>query len=186
MVSPSHSIPDLAELVGLFYDDGGQLGSFEEVPRDRVPPPYRELLVHEHHMTVTVEAYHRCPVEVRVVRKRVSDSRYARLILLVRQSDGAVVQFGIMRVNFALLNDAVRDRILAEETPLGRILIEQDVLREIRLFSLWRVTPGPDLCKLFGLDDARTTYGRTAIIDCNGEPAVELLEIVTPAEAVIQ
>jgi len=26
----------------------------------------------------------------------------------------------------------------------------------------------------------QTTYGRTALIYCNGEPAVELLEIVTP------
>jgi chorismate-pyruvate lyase len=178
--------PDLAALVGLFYQDPAELGTFEEVPRDQVPPPYRELLVHEHHMTVTVEAYHGSPVDVRVVRKKITPTRYARLILLARQSDGAVVQFGIMRVNFAYLDDEVRKRIESESTPLGRILIEHDVLREIRLFSVWKVAPGPDLRRLFGLTSPQTTYGRTAIIDLNGEPAVELLEIVTPAKPVLQ
>jgi hypothetical protein len=33
---------------------------------------------------------------------------------------------------------------------------------------------------MFDIGPADTTYGRTAVIDCNGEPAVELLEIVTP------
>ena len=42
------------------------------------------------------------------------------------------------------------------------------------------VTPGPDLCRLLGLAQPQTTYGRTAFIYCDGYPAVELLEIVAP------
>jgi hypothetical protein len=56
------------------------------------------------------------------------------------------------------------------------------VLREIELVALWRVSPGPDLCQLFGLPEPENVYGRTAIIHCNGAPAVELLEIVTPVD----
>jgi hypothetical protein len=33
---------------------------------------------------------------------------------------------------------------------------------------------------LFQLDRPQTTYGRTALIECDGEPAIELLEIVSP------
>jgi hypothetical protein len=33
---------------------------------------------------------------------------------------------------------------------------------------------------MFGLAKPQTVYGRTALIYCNGEPAIELLEIVTP------
>jgi hypothetical protein len=32
----------------------------------------------------------------------------------------------------------------------------------------------------FGLTEPKTTYGRLAIIHCDGKPAVELLEIVAP------
>jgi len=91
------------------------------------------------------------------------------------------VLYGIMRVHWKWLSPAVRAEIEAEDTPLGRILITHDVLRRIRLSALWRVTPGDELRELFGLSGAQPIYGRTAIIECDHEPAIELLEIVTPA-----
>jgi hypothetical protein len=45
---------------------------------------------------------------------------------------------------------------------------------------LYRVECGEDLAKIFGVAPGVPTYGRTALIHCNGEPAVELLEIVAP------
>ena len=49
--------PDLAALLALF-PPAHYLRHAEPVPADKVPEPYRQLLVHEHHMTVTVEAHH--------------------------------------------------------------------------------------------------------------------------------
>src|SRR5690606_19825453 len=100
--------------------------------------------------------------------------------ILTRQSDGRVVQFGIMRINMDVLLPAVQAEIESEQIPLGRILIQHDVLRKIHLMSLWKITPGEDLRRIFGMSQSTTTYGRAAVIDCNDEPAVELLEIVTP------
>ena len=74
----------------------------------------------------------------------------------------------------------MRREILSEIKPLGRVLIEHNVLREVQLASLYRVMPGPALCELFALADPLATYGRTAFIYCDGYPAVELLEIVAP------
>jgi hypothetical protein len=34
----------------------------------------------------------------------------------------------------------------------------------------------------FGLTEPETTYGRQAIIHCDDQPAIELLEIVAPAD----
>ncbi len=110
----------------------------------------------------------------------VTPTHYARKITLTRQRDGRVVQFGIMRVNLAVLPAEVRREIEAQQTPLGRILIQHDVMRKIHLMSLWQVTPGNDSAQIFGLSSPEVTYGRAAVIDCNGEPAIELLEIVTP------
>jgi chorismate-pyruvate lyase len=170
----------LDTLVGLFYAAPEELGQFDEVLRADTPPVYRALLHHEHHMTVTVENFHGCPVNVRVLEVLRSGHHYARKILLTRQTDGAVVQFGIMRLNLDCVSAAIRRDIESEKIPLGHVLIKYDVLRVIHLDGLWRVSPGPDLCRLFEVTPAEVTYGRTAVIDCNGEPAVELLEIVTP------
>jgi hypothetical protein len=43
-----------------------------------------------------------------------------------------------------------------------------------------RAIPGYELTQAFGLDEARPTYGRLAIIHCDGKPAIELLEVVAP------
>jgi hypothetical protein len=184
MSQPSRLTPDeLYALVRLFYAQPQVLGHFEEVLISRMPEPFRELLAHTEHMTVTVEQFHNSPVDVHVLDTLVTPTHYARKITLSRQRDGCVVQFGIMRVNLRLLPPEVRREIEAQQTPLGRILIEHDVMRKIHLMSLWEVLPGEDLCRIFGLSSPQVTYGRAAVIDCNGEPAIELLEIVTPGEA---
>ncbi|MGD9645152.1 MAG: hypothetical protein AB7U73_05525 [Pirellulales bacterium] len=180
---PSGSEPvsvDLETLVRLFYPDGDELGRFFEKSAEALPEAYQRLLAHSGHMTETVEAHHADRVDVEVLAKRVTPTHYARKILLRRQRDRRVVQFGIMRVAFAYLPDAARAEIEAETTPLGRVLIEHNVLRWVELVALWRVEPGVDLRRLFNLSPGVETYGRTALIYCNHEPAVELLEIVTP------
>lgn len=177
-------LPDLQSLVDLFYNDPDQLGRLTQVGTTDMPLPYQTLLAHQNHMTVTVEHFHHSPVAVRVLATRLSEHHYARKILLSRESDGQVVQFGIVRLDFRYLSTAVRAAIESQGAPLGRILIEHNVLREVHLARLWRVAAGADLAGLFGIPPGTITYGRTAIIDCNAEPAVELLEIVAPVTAV--
>jgi chorismate-pyruvate lyase len=150
------------------------------VPADAVPEPYRRLLVHEHHMTVTVEAYHGCPVKVQVLARQRRGPWYARKILLRRERDDVVVQYGIARINLDLCSPAVRDAILSEDTPLGRILIQHNVMRRIQPTAYLHVKPDTELMRLFGLSEPTPTYGRLAYIHCDGKPAIELLEIVTP------
>jgi hypothetical protein len=101
-------------------------------------------------------------------------------ILLVLQKSRRVVQFGLMRVHLQYCSPEVRAEIVAGKTPLGRILIEHNVLRRIEPTAFLRVTPGPAMIKWFGLDSPRPTYGRLALIHCDHKPAVELLEIVAP------
>ena len=168
--------PNLSVLVGLFFFDVEELGKFELVEADKVPEPFRELLSHNAHMTVTIERFHKTPVDVQILETSITQSQYARQILLTRHSDGETVQWGIMRVSFSYLPDDVRAEIEQAATPLGRILMSHDVHRQVRLSTLWRVTPGAALAKHLGTDPV---YGRTAIIEVAGEPAIELLEIVT-------
>ncbi len=181
MVTPTRKpTPELRALGSLFYASLDELGQFREVDPEELPEPARRLLWHDEHMTETVEAYHDSPVDVAVLQAHHTPTHYSRRILLNRQSDGQVVQFGIVRLNLSSLAPHVREEIERQETPLGRILIQHNVLREVRPMSLWCVVPGPNLRKLFGIDEDSRCYGRTALIYCDGLPAVELLEIVTP------
>jgi chorismate-pyruvate lyase len=154
---------------------------FEIVPAAALPEPYRGLLDHEHHMTVTVEEFHGGLVDVRVLAEHRDGNSYTRKIVLTLQRDGTVVQFGLVRVNLAVCSPKVRSEILAGRTPLGRVLIQNNVLRRIEPTAFLRVKPDAGLLQCFGLTAAATTYGRLGFIYCDEQPAVELLEIVAPA-----
>jgi chorismate-pyruvate lyase len=170
--------PSLETLFALFPGEKVPVHTF--LAGADVPEPYRGLLVHEHHMTVTVEAYHGGPVDVRILARRQDGSFYARKILLVHRASGKVVQSGIVRIDLDQCSQSVRDAILAGQTPLGRILIEHDVLRRIEPTAYLRIIPGPAPMGWFSLSEPTPLYGRLAIIHCNGRPAVELLEVVAP------
>lgn len=170
---------ELDSLVGIFFEDGLSLGSFSEVAANQIPEPYRSLLNHDAHMTVTLEKYHSSQVDIRVLRKQHCQTNYAREILLSRQTDQQVVQYGIVRLNFGYLDEQVQQEIESQQVPLGRVLIEHDVMRQVKLLSLYEINPGPALVEALGIEPESRCFGRTAMIFCNDQPAIELLEIVT-------
>lgn len=168
----------LDRLASLFYPSPAALGQFSVVAGAAVPPPYRKLLDHQHHMTVTLEAYHRCPLTVDVLAHQLRDNEYARTSLLRRSTDRATVQFGIMRIDLRFLDEPPRREVESRTVPLGRTLIRHGVLRRVELVRLYRIEPAPLLRDLLALPPDRITYGRTARIHVDGVPAVDLLEIV--------
>jgi hypothetical protein len=174
--------PAGTDIQGLFrlFPPAEYMTRSELVPPGRVPAPYHQLLVNEHHMTLTVEAHHGDLVNVQVLEYRVAGDSYARKILLSLQKTGRIVMFGLMRVNFLYCSEDVRREIVAGQTPLGRVLIEHNVLRRVEPTAFVRVLPAPAMMTWFALDQPKPTYGRFALIHCDEQPAVELLEIVTP------
>jgi chorismate-pyruvate lyase len=174
-------VPDLiSSLSELFFSSPDELGEFELIEADDLPEEYQSLLAHHDHMTVTVEAWHNSMVDVRVLKQNRDGEFYERKILLTLQRDGTPVQYGIMRINLSGLPEIVRMEIESQALPLGRIMIRHHILREVELCKLWRVTPGDELREQLQLSDEPCVYGRTARILVEGEPVVELLEIVKP------
>jgi len=170
----------ITSLAELFYSSLDELGDFAPLDAPDLPEQYQSLLAHQDHMTVTVEAWHNSLVDVRVLEENREGDFYARKILLVLQRDGTPAQFGIMRINLANLPQIVRMEIQSQALPLGRIMIRHHLLREVELCQLWRISPGPDLQTQLQIKDKQCCYGRTARILVEGEPIVELLEIVQP------
>ena len=183
MIYPEKSGEHLHDMLGLaqaFFEPLSDLGSIAAVGEADLPPDYLTLLAHTGHMTITLEAWHEALVDIRVEGEAREPNRYARHSLLSRQSDGRVVQSGVMRINLTGLPAEVRHEIEVGETPLGRILIRADLLREVELLALWRIAAGPRLARELDLPQGTPVHGRSARILVEGRPAVELLEIVRP------
>jgi chorismate-pyruvate lyase len=145
-----------------------------------LPELYRGLLAHTYHMTVTVEAHYGCPVDVRVLESGRAGDEYHRRIVLTLHGTDRIVQYGLVRINLALLDPEVRAAVEEQKTPLGRILIEHNVLRRVEPTTFLRVQPGPTLCRQMALTRPVSLYGRTGVIFCNDQPAIAVLEVLSP------
>lgn len=182
-ISRDDSYVKIEQLLQQFYGPPtgfAQLGDFASV--SQVPSPYDQLLDHNKHMTVTVESHYDDAVDVHVHRTLRDGPWYAREITLATQKSRRIVQYGIVRLNTASLSEQVWSRIESQEIPLGRVLIEHNVLREVELCELWKVRAGQSLASLLRIKNGDEVFGRTALIHCDGEPAIELLEIVSPVK----
>lgn len=171
---------ELQSLIDMFPDGEPFLADAEHVASQMLPEPYRRMLAHNHHMTVTMESYHGSPVDVRILDRRLDGDYYNRKIVLLKSGTDTVVQFGLVRFDLSYVTQAVRDEIIDGQKPLGRVLIDHNVLRHIDLGAVLRVTAGPSLAKYMQMPEGAVTYGRLATIFCNRHPAVDLLEITAP------
>ena len=182
-----HEVPTahatLTELCAPFVATGA---AFEPecavVQPEEIPHPDDQLLVHHEHMTVALERFHGSPVEVRVQdehRSADGDLYTRRISLAPRGAPEKVVEWGIVRLDFRYMDDAVRDEILFKRMPLGAILIKHNVHRRIKPRFFLRFPAGGPVLGLFGARESRPVYGRLGTIYCDEEPAIELLEIVS-------
>ena len=152
------------------------------VQPEEIPHPDDQLLVHHEHMTVALERFHGSAVDVHVQEEHLDadGALYTRKIILTPASAPQTpVELGIVRLDLRYMDDAVRDEILRKEMPLGAILIKHNVHRRIKPRFFLRFPAGGPVVRLFGAAAPRAVYGRLGTIYCDGEPAIELLEIVT-------
>jgi chorismate-pyruvate lyase len=121
---------------------------------------------------------------LKVLQVRHEPPWYGRELMLVRGSDDQVVMAGMVRINLDQCNEAVRAEILKADTPLGHILIKHQVMRRISPTAYLRIDPEAPLAVHFKID--QPTFGRLAIIFCDNQPAIELLEIIVPEPSIVQ
>jgi hypothetical protein len=186
-----HEVPTahatLMELCAPFVTSGGSAGvAFDAecavVQPEEIPHPDDQLLVHHEHMTVALQRFHGAPVDVHVQEEHLdaAGELYSRKIFLTpRSSPQTPVEWGIVRLDFRYMDDAVRDEILRKQMPLGAILIKHNVHRRIKPRFFLRFPQNGPVLRLFGARETRPVYGRLGTIYCDEEPAIELLEIVT-------
>ncbi len=154
---------------------------FLEVSPEEIPSAARQLLVHQKHMTWTLNAHYGVPVDVHVMERHRDNDLYSRKIFLTARESQTAVEYGLVRLDFRYMPHTVRDTILQEHAPLGSILINHNILRRIQPRWYLKFPKGSQILTWFDCQPAEDLYGRLGTIYCNGEPAIELVEIVTAA-----
>lgn len=172
--SAADAIDDLRNgLVGV-----NDLPSGVVIDRGEVPEPFARLLVHNDHMTTRLGDYHGAAVELQVLSHSIEGDAYRRLIALCPTGQNRVVEVGLVRIDLACTNPAVRAMILDEKRPLGDILIAANVMRRVEPRWFVRFDGGRLLTEQFGAGHA-PFYGRIGTIFFEDRPAIRLLEVVT-------
>lgn len=170
----------LLSVAGEFFDwkPDAARGAAVVLPVGDVPPPFDGLLVHESHMTTRLGAFHGEAVKLRVLDDRLSDDTYRRKIILTVGA-AHVVELGVVRIHLGYTSETVRRAILSKRTPLGDILIQNEVMRRIEPKWYFRFDGPAELVAAFDRADVGLLYGRVGVIHCDGAPAIELLEVVS-------
>lgn len=169
----------LADFCAEFQLSGGVADHAEQVSVEAMPPVYRNLLVHNEHMTERLRGFWGRDIHLSVLRHREEGDVYQRHILLQLAVTGRVVEVGLARIDLSYTSDAVREKIIERRTPLGDVLISANVLRRIEPRWYFRFGGACPLLADFRDPELSKAYGRLGTIFCDDAPAIELLEIVT-------
>lgn len=171
----------LAELCSGFVGSHQLRHDCQAVAPDDIPQPFRTLLVHEKHMTLTLTAHYGAFLELNVREMHYEGSLYSRKISLTIPRDHEVVEYGLIRLDLRYVPQTVWPEIFQQRTPMGELLLRHNILQRVQPKWFLRLEAQSSVLSWIGAKTACPLFGRLGTIYCNGEPAVEVLEIVTGA-----
>ncbi len=155
------------------------LPGIEMIPGDRVPEPYRTLLVHNNDMTPTLEGFHKADIHLEILSRDRRGDFYFREVVLRLNHDEKPVEFGANKVYVGRFPEEARELILAEQLPLGRILRDCGLKHQTEAKAFLRVQSDELINRAFDLEQSTVLYGRKAVIsDAQGRPLSEIVEIL--------
>jgi len=163
----------------LTYQRAGVQGpSATAISPSSIPPPYRELLAHEHSMTATIERHFGVRVALRSMCAWSRGHWYYRRVVLTREDSGRPVEMGAIHLNLQTLSRNIRAQILQHQVPIGRVLDDGSVRYCSRPRKFLAVTPNSEMMALFWMREPRTLYGRQTELFVDGRAIGDILEIL--------
>jgi chorismate-pyruvate lyase len=145
---------------------------------ERVPPPYRGLLVHQNEMTSTLEAHFGGPVTVRVLSSFSKGQSYFRRVLLVLEGTGTPVAMGAIRLRLGMFRPAVRMQILRGQLPVGRILRDAGIEYQSRPTAYLEIIPNAEMMGVFWMPAPRVVYGRRTEVSLDATKVGDIVEVI--------
>ncbi len=175
---------DLMYPLKLFYERIDRPAPpFERIFGQQMPQPHKQLLMHDGDMTPTLEAYHGDRLHLRKLDEYHDDTGYFRQVVLVRDRDGAAVEFGAIRIVLPMFPVPVQRLIREGRVPLGAILGEHAVAHRSRPRGFFRVRSDEWIDAALGLGPGseHTLYGRRNVLVNHADQTVaDVVEILPP------
>jgi len=165
-----------------FYRKWGlALPEVEAVDGEAVPEPFHGLLVHANDMTPTLEAFHRSPIELRLIQRHLEGDIYSRLVDLSIVGHDSPVEFGCIAINLQHFPAAAREVILDGHMPLGTILARHNIAHQSHPQAYVRVKADPFMSDALYLSGSPDLYGRRNLLSTPDRRVLaEVLEILPP------
>jgi chorismate-pyruvate lyase len=171
-------------LLDRFYSQTGYAPPrLERLEGDRLPEPYRKLLVHSSDMTPALESFHESQLRIQVLGRDRDGENYFREVLLLTEPGLRPVEYGVIRICLDHLPARARDWVLGENRPLGDILRAEAIPHLSWPQSFFRLSANERLCGVFGLVDPPPLYGRRNVLLSGSRRLIaEVFEVLPPAE----
>ena len=150
----------------------------EVVQADDIPLPYRTLLVHDSDMTLTLERHFGGRVMLRPLSTFTNRGSYFRRVLLVQEYAGQPVEMGAIRMELDAFGEKIRQQIVKNEIPLGRLLRDGRFQYTSRVKAFLQVTPNPEMMGVFWMREPRVLYGRRTEIMRRGVKIGDIVEVL--------
>ena len=148
------------------------------VAPDEIPLPYRSLLVHEDDMTVTLERHFGGRIALRPLGVFSRGRSYFRRVLLAHEETGQPVEMGAIRIRLDAFDAALREKVLRNEVPLGRILRDGRVDCRSVPRAFLELAPNPEIMGVFWMREPRPLYGRRTEIVREGRKIGDIVEVL--------
>ena len=154
----------------------------EQIPGNEMPEPYRSLLVGEHDMTPTLEAFHRTTLGLSRLHYFVDGNAYSRLVVLTKP-DNTPVEFGAIVIYLDCLPEHGRECVLQGRKPFGTVLAEDGISHASCPRAFIRVEADELMKEVFGLKEDRWLFGRrNVLLTPDDRVLADIIEILPPAE----
>jgi hypothetical protein len=145
---------------------------------ERIPSPYRSLLVHERDMTLTLEEHFGGRVTLRALSTFHDGRSYFRRVLLVQEYSARPVEMGAIRIDLDAFPARIRGAILRNKVPLGRLLRDGGVDYKSRPTQFLSVKPNSEMMGVFWMREPRTLFGRQTAMSVDGRKIGDIVEIL--------
>jgi hypothetical protein len=157
------------------------LPTVSRIPAEEVPDPYGRLLVGNHDMTPTLEAFHGDRIQLHLIERQRDDDALARMVVLTLDGSARPVEFGAILIHLPLFPPAARERILEGRCPLGTILATYCIEHVSRPQAFLRVTSDTRIEEALCLSGQRLLYGRrNVLLTLQNDILADIVELLPP------
>lgn len=176
----SARILDLLMPLAFFYGRlDSELPPVDFIDGDRMPEPFRYLLVHQSDMTPRLRGHHGEPPELTVISVERTEDYVMREVIL--KCAGKPVEYGAIGIHLDGFPPHVKEAIRGGTAPLGAILEEEGIPHTSAPTGYFMLEADAHMASLLGTATGTRLFGRCNVLShADGTAFADIVEVLPP------